>query len=36
MAATNAAMVAEVKLSRYIHATVSAYTSGTASLALEG
>jgi hypothetical protein len=36
MAATNAAMVTEVKLSRYIHATISAYTSGTASLALEG
>ena len=36
MAATNQGLEAEVKLSRYIHATVSAYTSGTVSISLQG
>lgn len=36
MAATNAGQEVEVKLSRYMHATVSAYTSGTVSMAVRG
>ncbi len=36
MAATNAGIEAEVKLPRILHATVSAYTSGTVSMSVQG
>jgi hypothetical protein len=36
MAATNAGIEAEVKLPRFLHATVSAYTSGTVSMSVQG
>lgn len=36
LAATNAGIEAEVKLPKYLHATVSAYTSGTVSATVQG
>jgi len=36
MAATNQGLEAEVKLNRYIHAAVTAYTSGTVALTVQG